>query len=112
MEDLAGTAMNFKTKFQISYSPDDANHLLLFLFGFEVLLILGYCIVWIILPGLEWGPISLFLDVDREVSIPTLVLDHPAFCDRTAANPTSPGDQAVEILSIYSWSRLHALIHG
>jgi hypothetical protein len=71
MEDLAGTAMSFKTKFQISYSPDDAKHLLLFLFGFEVLLILGYCIVWIIAPGLEWGPISLFLDVDREVSIPT-----------------------------------------
>jgi hypothetical protein len=36
-----------------------------------VLLILGYCIVWIIAPGFEWGPISLFLDVDREVSIPT-----------------------------------------
>lgn len=71
MEDLPGTAMSFKTKFQISYSPDDAKHVLFFLLGFEALLVLGFCIVWIIAPGLKWGPISLFLDVDREVSIPT-----------------------------------------
>jgi hypothetical protein len=63
--------MSFNTKFQISYSPDDAKHLLLFLLGFEVLLVLGFCIVWIIAPGFKWGPISPLLDVDREASIPT-----------------------------------------
>jgi hypothetical protein len=63
--------MSFNTKFQISYSPDDAKHLLLFLLGFEVLLVLGFCIVWIIAPGFKWGPISPLLDIDRESSIPT-----------------------------------------
>jgi hypothetical protein len=63
--------MSIRTRFQISYSPDDAKCLLLFLLGFEALLVLGFCTVWIIAPGFKWGPISLFLDVDREVSIPT-----------------------------------------
>ena len=63
--------MSFDAKFQVSYSQDDAKHLLIFLLGFEILLVLGFCIVWIIAPDLKWGPISLFLDVDREVSIPT-----------------------------------------
>lgn len=63
--------MNSGAKFDFSYSPDDAKRLLFFLLGVEVLLVFGYCVVWIIAPGFRWGPISLLLDVDRESSIPT-----------------------------------------
>lgn len=57
--------------FRFSYSADDAKTLLRILLGFEFLLVAGYILTRIIAPGLVWAPIQAFLDVDREVSIPT-----------------------------------------
>jgi hypothetical protein len=63
--------MSWNAKFDLSYTADDARRLLFFLLSAEALLVIGYCIVWIIAPGFKWGPISSLLDLDRESSIPT-----------------------------------------
>lgn len=57
--------------FRFSYSAGDAKALLTILLGFEILLVAGYIVTHIVAPGLAWGPVQTFLDVDREVSIPT-----------------------------------------
>jgi len=63
--------MNSADDFCFSYSATNAKSLLFILLGFEVLLTLGYILTHIIAPGPGWGPIPRFLDVDREVSVPT-----------------------------------------
>lgn len=59
------------TKFEVSYSATHAKRVLIFLLAFEILLVLSYCVVHIFAPSVKWGPIKLFVDVDREVAIPT-----------------------------------------
>jgi len=67
------TSMNSAGDFRFSYSAADAKILLRILLGFETLLVSGYILTHIIAPGLPWPwrLIPRFLDVDREVSIPT-----------------------------------------
>lgn len=57
--------------FRFGYSATNAKSLLFVLLGFEVLLVFGYILTHIILPGPGWGPIGQFLNVDQELSLPT-----------------------------------------
>lgn len=63
--------MNSAGDFRFSYSVAGAKLLLRILLGFEFLLVAGYILTHILAPDLTWRPIQRFLDVDREVSIPT-----------------------------------------
>jgi hypothetical protein len=63
--------MSSVEEFRFSYSATNAKGLLFVLLGFEVLLVFGYILTHIIAPGPGWGPIPRFLNVDREVSVPT-----------------------------------------
>ncbi len=56
---------------RFSYSAAEARTLLLILLGIELLLVSAYILTHIIAPGPSLGPLRNFLDVDREVSIPT-----------------------------------------
>jgi hypothetical protein len=58
-------------KFQLGYSSTDAKRLLIFLLAVETLLLFSYCVVHILAPDLGWGPIKLFVDMNREAAIPT-----------------------------------------
>jgi hypothetical protein len=57
--------------FELSYSAADAKRVLVLLLACEILLVFSYCVVHIFAPGVKWGPIKLFVDVDREAAIPT-----------------------------------------
>jgi hypothetical protein len=57
--------------FRFSYSAADARSLLAILLGIELVLVSAYVLTHIIAPGPSLGPLRNFLDVDREVSIPT-----------------------------------------
>lgn len=63
--------MNPVGLFRFSYSAVDAKKLLAILLGIELLLVSAYVLTHIIVPGPSLGPLRNFLDVDREVSIPT-----------------------------------------
>ena len=58
-------------RFRFSYSASDAKNLVAILLGVELLLVFAYILTHIIAPGPSLGPLRNFLDVDREVSIPT-----------------------------------------
>jgi hypothetical protein len=58
-------------KMLLSYSTATAKRLLTFLLAFEILLVLSYCVVHIFAPDIKWGPIKLFVDMNREAAIPT-----------------------------------------
>ena len=58
-------------RFRFSYSAGDAKNLVAILLGVELLLVFAYILTHIIAPGPSLGPLRNFLDVDREVSIPT-----------------------------------------
>ena len=57
--------------FQIQYTAGAARRLFRMLLCAEVILAAAYIFAHIIAPGLRLGPIRNFLNVDREVSIPT-----------------------------------------
>lgn len=63
--------MPAESEFRIIYSSGVAKRVLVTLLGFEALLISGYCIMHIVAPGPHWGPLAVFINVDREVSMPT-----------------------------------------
>jgi hypothetical protein len=65
--------MNSADSFCFRYSVSNARSLLLILLGFEILLVSGYILTHIIAPDLPWPwrLIPAFLNVDREVTIPT-----------------------------------------
>lgn len=57
--------------FGLRCSAADAKRILIFLFVCETLLVFSYVVVHIFAPEVQWGPIRLFLDLNREPSIPT-----------------------------------------
>lgn len=57
--------------FRVCYSAEDAGKLLWILLGIEWVLICAYVLTHIVAPNATLGPLRNFLDVDREVSIPT-----------------------------------------
>ena len=57
--------------FRVSYSAGDAKKLLVILLGAELLLVSAYILTHIVAPGPTSEVLRNFLDVDREVSIPT-----------------------------------------
>jgi hypothetical protein len=63
--------MILEAKVGLGYSPADAKRVLIFLLAFETLLVFSYVVVHIFAPDVKWGPIKLFVDMDREQSIPT-----------------------------------------
>jgi hypothetical protein len=63
--------MMWEAEIGLTYSSADAKRVLIFLIGFEILLVLSYCVVHIFAPDINWGPIKSFVDMDREQSIPT-----------------------------------------
>jgi hypothetical protein len=60
-----------EAQFGLSYSSADAKRVLVCLLGFEILLVFSYCVVHVLVSDINWGPIKLFVDLDREQSIPT-----------------------------------------
>lgn len=63
--------MSWDSKVQLGYSSADAKRLLIFLLAFETLLVFNYCVVHILAPDFKWGPLMLFVDMNRESAIPT-----------------------------------------
>ncbi|HEX9787180.1 MAG TPA: hypothetical protein VGB09_04100 [Candidatus Binatia bacterium] len=63
--------MNPVDLFRFSYSTADARSLLLLLLSVDLLLAFAYILTHVIAPESSLGPLKNFLDVDREVSIPT-----------------------------------------
>jgi hypothetical protein len=58
-------------KIQMGYSSADAKRLVICLLAFETVLVFSYYVVHILVPDLKWGPIKLFVDMNREAAIPT-----------------------------------------
>ncbi|HKY09825.1 MAG TPA: hypothetical protein VJQ55_16360 [Candidatus Binatia bacterium] len=62
--------MAWGAKIRLAYSPADAKYAFVFLLAFEIVLVIGYCVVHIIAPYVKWGPIKPLIDLNLDVAIP------------------------------------------